>query len=153
MKIFSKDIINNERIDNRFTCEGNDISPEIYWESVPDNTKSLALIVDDPDAPGKTWVHWVVYNIPPEIRGFERGISKAKLDSKGIVQGLTDFGIRKYGGPCPPQGHGVHNYYFKLYALDIELDIGGDANKEEVEQAMEGHVLSSDKIVGRFDRN
>jgi len=152
MKIISKDIVNQKTLDKEFTCEGSDLSPEISWEGIPANAQTLALIVDDPDAPMSTWVHWIVYNIPVDMKGFERGIAKSKLDSKGIVQGITSFGNKQYGGPCPPKGHGPHRYFFKLYALDVKLDIGNRADKGDLEDAMEGHILAKAELIGNYER-
>jgi len=134
----------------RYTCDGQDVSPPLSWNGLPDNAKSLVLISDDPDAPMGTWVHWVVYNIPPDMTGFEEGISKDTLAHKGAVHGMTDFRRQEYGGPCPPSG--THRYYFKLYALDTPLELGPGATKKQVEAAMQGHVLVQAQLMGRYAR-
>ncbi len=134
----------------KYTCDGQDVSPPLSWNGLPDNAKSLVLISDDPDAPMGTWVHWVVYNISPNMTGFEEGISKDTLAQKGTVQGTTDFRRREYGGPCPPSG--THRYFFKLYALDTPLELGPGATKKQVEVAMQGHVLVQAQLMGRYAR-
>lgn len=113
--------------------------------------KSLALINDDPDAPMGTWVHWVVYNIPPDLPGFDEAAPLDTLAQMGILQGRTDFGRREYGGPCPPSG--THRYYFKLYALDARLELEKGATKQEVEKAMQGHILEQAQLMGRYTRS
>lgn len=134
----------------KFTCDGQDISPPLSWSGIPANTRSLALISDDPDAPMGTWVHWVVYNIPPDMTGFEEGEAKDTLARKGVIQGVTDFRRQEYGGPCPPSG--THRYCFKLYALDATLALGPGATKKQVEAAMEGHILAQAQLMGRYTR-
>lgn len=134
-----------------YTCDRADHSPPLSWQGVPPETVSLALICDDPDAPGKTWVHWVIYNLPPELGQLPAAIpSQAELVNGG-VQGKNDFGRLGYGGPCPPRG--VHGYVFKLYALDIRLSLKSGASKVEVERAMNGHVLAMAELVGRYQRS
>ena len=134
----------------QYTCDGADRSPPLAWSSVPQAAKTLALIHDDPDAPGKTWVHWVVINIPPGMSGFEEAIASDSLAQQGVVEGTTDFGRGGYGGPGPPSG--THRYYFKLYALDTALDLGPEATKKQVESAMEGHILEQAQLMGRYTR-
>ena len=134
----------------KYTCDGQDLSPPLSWSGVPDNAKSLVLISDDPDAPMGTWVHWVVYNIPPDMTGFEEGVSRDTLARKGVVQGMTDFRRQEYGGPSPPSG--THRYYFNLYALDTTLDLGPGATKKQVEAAMQGHILVQAQLMGRYAR-
>ncbi len=129
----------------RYTCDGADESPPLTVEGVPPAAKSLALIVDDPDAPRGTWVHWVAWNIPPETPGIAEGSFPP-----GAVQGLNDFRTRRYGGPCPPSG--THRYYFKLYALDAMLSLGPDTTKADLEAAMKGHVVAKAEYVGRYSR-
>lgn len=121
-----------------------DISPELRIEGVPGNAKSLALIMDDPDAPIGTFVHWVVWNIPPETKTLKEG------QSPPGNQGMTDFRKRDYGGPCPPSG--IHRYYFKLYALDTLLNINSSSIKHDVELAMEGHIIDKVELIGLFKR-
>ena len=135
-----------------FTCEGRDLSPALDWTGVPETAKSLVLIVDDPDAPDPaapktTWVHWVLYNLPPAARGLSQGVAAAALPA-GTKQGTNDWRRTGYGGPCPPIGR--HRYFFKLYALDILLQDLGEPAKGELERAMRGHVLAQAELVGTY---
>lgn len=142
-----------ERIPDRHTCIGKDLSPELHWKDVPSGTKSFALIVEDPDAPVGTFIHWVVYDIPGGSKGLSEGITKTSRLPDGTKQGITDFGRIGYWGPCPPRGHGRHRYYFILRALDVEsLGIPEGARKGEVERAMKGHILGEARIMGTFSR-
>lgn len=141
------------QIPSQYTCEGDDISPPLTWDGVPEGTKSLVLIVDDPDAPDPkapklVWVHWVVYNIPPHTKSLPEDTSSAGL-SPDITIGMNDYKKTSYGGPCPPIGQ--HRYFHKLYALDTTLDLG-NATKPEVEQAMKGHVLASAELIGTYKK-
>jgi len=136
------------------TCEGDDVSPPLAWSGVPQGTKSLVLIVDDPDAPDprapKTiWVHWVVFNIPPSAVGLPEAVKKDALPP-GALQGLNDWGRAGYGGPCPPVGR--HRYFHKLYALDTPLQGLGTPRKADVERAMEGHVLEHTELIGTYQK-
>lgn len=135
----------NGMIPAKYTCDGADVNPPLSIGGVPEKAKSLALIVDDPDAPRGTWVHWVVWNIPA-------GTREIPEDSvpPGAVQGTNDFGTRKYGGPCPPSG--THRYFFKLYALDAPLALLPGATKAQVEKAMSGHLLGKAETVGLYRR-
>jgi Raf kinase inhibitor-like YbhB/YbcL family protein len=137
-----------------FTCEGRDISPALEWTSLPDGTKSLVLVVDDPDAPDPkapktTWVHWVLYNLPPTAGGLPEGVSPANLPP-GTRQGTNDWKRTGYGGPCPPIGR--HRYFHKLYALDTVLPHLPNATKTRVEEAMKGHVLGRAELVGTYQK-
>ena len=139
----------------RLTCDGQDLSPELRWSGLPADTKSLALIVDDPDAPDPaaprmTWVHWVLYNIPPTATGLAEAIAPGALPA-GTRQGLNDWGRTGYGGPCPPIGR--HRYFHKLYALDTVLPDLGKPTKAALEQAMKSHVLASTELVGTYQRS
>jgi Raf kinase inhibitor-like YbhB/YbcL family protein len=134
----------------KYTADGQDISPPLTLTKVPEGVKSIALIADDPDAPGKTWVHWVMWNIPPEETSLEEGVPADKELPNGARQGKTDFGTIGYGGPAPPSG--VHRYFFKVYALDTMLDLSAGATKLELERAMEGHILSRRELMGRYTR-
>jgi hypothetical protein len=142
----------NGAIPRQYTCDGVDLSPPLSWSGAPDGTKSLVLIVDDPDAPDPaapkmTWVHWVVYNIPPAVSGLEEG---AKTLPAGARSGLNDWNRTGYGGPCPPIGR--HRYFHKLYALDTVLE-GLDApTKSDVEKAMKGHVLAQAELMATYER-
>jgi len=137
-----------------FTCEGSDISPPLEWTGVPPGTKSLVLIVDDPDAPDPkapkmTWVHWVLYNIPPTARGLPQDVAPRDLPA-GTREGLNDWKRTGYGGPCPPIGR--HRYFHKLYALDAPLADLGAATKAQVEAAMKGHVLAQAELMGTYQK-
>ncbi|CAD7775828.1 Phosphatidylethanolamine-binding protein [Candidatus Methanoperedenaceae archaeon GB50] len=134
-----------------YTCDGENVSPQISWTGIPAGSKSIVLIVDDPDAPGGTFTHWVVYNIPPDVVELPRGVERQGALPSGCVRGVTDFGSIGYGGPCPPPGK-PHRYHFKVYALDEKLSLGGGSTKDEVEAAMEGHVLAMGELVGRYGR-
>jgi Raf kinase inhibitor-like YbhB/YbcL family protein len=133
-----------------YTCDGQDISPPLAWTDPPAGTKRFALISDDPDAPMKTWVHWVLYNLPASARSLPEALpTDAKL-TDGSQQGITDFGRSGYGGPCPPSG--THRYYFKLYALDAALSLPAKATKAQLEAAMKGHVLAQAQLMGTYRR-
>ena len=139
----------------RLTCDGQDLSPELRWSGLPAGTQSLALIVDDPDAPDPaaprmTWVHWLLYNIPPTETGLTEAVAPGALPA-GTRQGLNDWGRTGYGGPCPPIGR--HRYFHKLYALDTVLPELGKPTKAALEQAMKGHVLASTELVGTYQRS
>jgi hypothetical protein len=140
----------------RYTCEakGREISPPLSWTGVPPGTKSLALIVDDPDAPDpkapqRTWVHWVLYNLPPSASGLPEAVDPKDLPA-GTREGSNDWHRTGYGGPCPPIGR--HRYFFKLYALDTQLPDLGHADKRRLEQAMEGHVLARAELIGTYQK-
>jgi Raf kinase inhibitor-like YbhB/YbcL family protein len=152
LKITSPEFGNNETIPVRFTCKGKDLSPPLQWSGVPDKAKSLVLIVDDPDAPDPkapktTWVHWVLYNIPPYSDGLEGDVQELP---EGTVRGLNDWKRADYGGPCPPIGR--HRYFHKLYALDTVLPKLNKPTKAEVEKAMKGHILEQTELVGTFQK-
>jgi len=134
----------------RYTCDGADVSPPLQWAEVPEATKSIALISDDPDAPVGTWVHWVLYNLPPETRELAENIPPEQTLPDGAGQGITDFGRVGYGGPCPPSG--THRYFFKIYALDAELTLPADAGKRELIGAMQGHILAEGQLIGKYRR-
>jgi Raf kinase inhibitor-like YbhB/YbcL family protein len=134
----------------KYTCDGEDISPPLSFEDIPGNTGSLAIISDDPDAPMGTWVHWVVYNLPPDTRNMPENIPGEENLEGGGRHGITDFGRYGYGGPCPPSG--THRYYFKVYALDIKLDLPDMASKKDLEAAMDGHVLAEGQLMGKYKR-
>jgi Raf kinase inhibitor-like YbhB/YbcL family protein len=150
LKIKSSAFHEGDMIPNKYTCDGADISPPLTWDAAPMNTKSLALISDDPDAPAGTWVHWVIYNIPPTIKELSENILPHKTIENGAQQGTNDFRKIGYGGPCPPRG--THRYYFKLYALDKVLDSEPGLTKAELLKAMEGHVLAQGQLMGRYQR-
>lgn len=137
---------NQEYIPKRYSGEGEDANPPLIFENVPEGTKSLALIVDDPDAPMGTWDHWIVFNIPSGVREIKEGEVP-----QGAVLGKNNFGKLEYGGPYPPPGK-PHRYFFKLYALDTTLNLRKGVEKKEVEKAMEGHILSQTTLVGLYKR-
>lgn len=136
-------------ISKEFTCDGADISPALAWTESHIETKSFALIVDDPDAPGGTWVHWVLYDLPGDARKLGEGVAKDRQLPDGARQGRNDFGKIGYNGPCPPKG-GPHRYFFKLYALDRKTNLKTGAIKAELEHAMKIHILAKAEFVGRF---
>ena len=139
MKITSPVFENNKPIPSQYTCDGENVNPPLQFSGVPDNAKSLVLIVDDPDAPMGTWVHWVIFNIPPTV-------SEIKENSTpGGIEGVSSFGKQGYGAPCPPSG--THRYFFKLYALDTLLSLSNLADKKTVEDAMENHILSQAEFI------
>ena len=135
----------------KYTCKGKDVSPPLEWSGVPEETRSFALISDDPDAPMGTWVHWVVYNIPAEKRGLPEDVEKTEVLKDGTKQGMTDFGRVGYGGPCPPPGS-PHRYFFKLYALNAKPDIRDGITKEELLTAIKAHIIEEAEIMGKFQR-
>ena len=136
-------------IPTKFTCDGPDVSPPLAWTDPPKETRSLALIVDDPDAPAGTWVHWVLYDLPGTARELPEGVPKDRQLRDGARQGRNDFGKIGYNGPCPPR-RAVHRYFFKLYALDSKTKLSSGATKSELERAMKGHVLAQAELVGKF---
>ncbi len=150
MKLTSKAFDHNGIIPPQFTCDGEDISPPLIWSEAPADTKSLALICDDPDAPGKNWVHWVVYNLPPSTCYLGEAVPEGRNIPDGGLQGINDFRKLSYGGPCPPGG--THRYFFKIYALDKMLDLEPGATKAELEVAMKGHIIAQQELMGRYSR-
>ena len=144
----------NGAIPQQYTCQGAEISVPLAWKDLPAGTKSLALIVDDPDAPDPaapqlTWVHWVMYNIPPHITGFKAGIKPGELP-KGMREGLNDWQRTGYGGPCPPVGR--HRYFHKLYALDAVLPDLKRPTKAQLEKAMQGHIIGQFELIGTYQK-
>lgn len=137
-------------IPQKYTCDGADVSPPLSWEHVPEGTGSFALICDDPDAPMGTWVHWVMFNIPPTIDSLPENVPPVKTLDNGTRQGVNDFRRIGYGGPCPPAG--THRYYFKIYALDAMLDLQAGATKQQLLDSMEGHILGKGELMGRYKR-
>jgi len=150
MKITSSGFENEGMIPDKYTCDGENISPPLEWNNPPDDTKSFALICDDPDAPMGTWVHWVVYDIPASISKLQENTPPEKRLVNGGKQGTNDFHKIGYGGPCPPSG--VHRYFFKLYALDDYVDLEPGATKEQLLRAMKGHILLEEKLMGKYNR-
>ncbi len=150
IKLTSSAFAESGMIPKQYTCDSKDISPPLKWESVPEKTKSFALICDDPDAPMGTWVHWVLFNLPANKRELPEKVQPLENLPDGSRQGKTDFGKIGYGGPCPPSG--THRYYFKLYALDQQLDLKAGASKAHLLKAMEGHVLAEGQLMGKYKR-
>lgn len=151
MQITSTAFDAGSAIPSRFTCDGKNVSPALSWSDLPEGTRSLALIVDDPDAPKGTWVHWVLYGLSAERDGLPEGVPGRPEVLDGALQGLNDFGDPGYGGPCPPPG-GAHRYFFRLYALDARPDLSAGATKAQLERAIEGHVLGRAELMGRYAR-
>ena len=137
-------------IPSKYTCDGQEISPPLKWAGVPGDAKGIALISDDPDASMGTWVHWVMWNIPPSVHELAENVPRTPDLSDGSRQGITDFGCPGYGGPCPPGG--VHRYCFKVYALDTSLDLPSSARKADLLNAMKGHVLAEGQLMGKYKR-
>ncbi len=150
IKVKSEAFEEGGMIPKKYTCDGEDASPPLSWTGVPEGTEALALICDDPDAPVGTWVHWVIFNIPPDTTGLSENIPPERVLESGARQGRNDFGNIGYGGPCPPRG--THRYYFKLYALDKKVDLEPGATKDELLKAMEGHILAEGRLMGRYKR-
>lgn len=138
-------------IPRRYTCDGEDVSPPLSWSTPPEGTKSLVLICDDPDAPMGTWVHWVLFGLSPDISELPEGVPSQRIVLGGAKQGTTSFGRVGYGGPCPPKGP-AHRYFFKLYAVDTEIDLDAGATKQEVLRVIEGHILAQGQLMGRYSR-
>jgi len=143
MNVTSPSFVNKEMIPKKFTADGADVNPQLDLAGIPDGAKSLVLIMDDPDAPRGTWVHWVVYDIPVA----------AKIEENSVpgTQGTNSANKTKYHGPAPPSG--THRYFFKVYALDTKLDLAGGKTKAEVEKAMQGHILAQAELIGLYTRN
>jgi len=135
----------------KHTCDGADVSPPLAWSGAPAGAAGFALIMDDPDAPGGTWVHWVLYDLSARSSALPENVAKTETVKDGTVQGRSDFRRPGYGGPCPPPGK-AHRYFFKLYALDAPLGLKPGATKQEVERAMQGHVLATAQLMGTYAR-
>ena len=151
LAISSPAFTNGMSIPKKFTCDGPDVSPQLAWTGSDAATKSFALLVDDPDAPVGNWNHWTAWNLPATSRGLAEGISKDARLADGTEQGRNDFGKTGYNGPCPPPGK-PHRYYFKLFALDTNLDLKAGSRKKELEAAMKGHVLAEAEWMGTYGR-
>ena len=148
MEILSPVFAHNEMIPSRFTCDGEDVSPPLQWKNAPPDTKSFALIMDDPDAPIGTWVHWVLFNIPADVDHLVEGIENLPGNTK---HGLNSWRRTDYGGPCPPGG--THRYVFTLYALDCELAFDAGITKKKLLNAIEGHIISTCELIGLYKRS
>jgi Raf kinase inhibitor-like YbhB/YbcL family protein len=143
--VHSADFEHGEPIPTRNSCEGQDLSPPLSWSGAPEGTRSLALVVDDPDAPAGTFTHWLGWGLDPGAQRLGEG-------EAAPVEGRNDFGTTGYRGPCPPSGHGRHRYFFRLYAVDSGLDLGSGADKRELERALEGHTLAVAELIGTYER-
>jgi Raf kinase inhibitor-like YbhB/YbcL family protein len=150
IKVTSAAFKDGEIIPKQYTCDGNDISPPLTWSGAPQETKSIALICDDPDAPMGTWVHWVLFNLPPASNALPAEVSSARVLDNGAKHGKNDFRRFGYGGPCPPGG--THRYYFKVYALDSVLDLDPGITKADLVKAMQSHILAEGQLMGRYKR-
>jgi hypothetical protein len=135
----------------RYTCDGADVSPPLAWRGVPAEARSIALVCDDPDAPGGNWVHWVLFNLPARSAGLPPAVPRTASLTTGARQGVNDFGKSGYGGPCPPPGR-AHRYFFKVYALDVDLALAGAVSKKRLEAAMQGHLLAQGRLAGTYGR-
>jgi len=152
MRLISPAFQHQREIPTQFTCEGEDVSPPLSWSEVPEGTQSLALVVDDPDAPDpaapkRVWVHWVLYDIPPSVSSLPQAMARLP---DGARDGVNDWGRTGYGGPCPPIGR--HRYFHKLYALDAVLGDKGRLKKADLEAAMQGHVLATAELIGTYEK-
>lgn len=145
IQISSTAFANSEMIPAKYTCDAEDVSPQLSWSNVPEETRSLVLIMDDPDAPIGTWVHWVLYELPPDLLELAEGV-------QGVgIAGNNSWRKSVYGGPCPPPGD-PHRYFFKLYALDTKLNLKPGATKAKVERAMQGHIMTQGQLMGQYGR-
>ena len=145
LQITSSAFQNNGHIPRQYTCDGKDINPPLMIANCPQGTKSIALICDDPDAPGGIWVHWVIWNIFPDVKEIKENIVPT-----GAIVGVNDFRQNRYGGPCPPSG--THRYFFKVYALDTTFGISPNSTKADLEKAMKGHILGQGELIGLYKR-
>jgi Raf kinase inhibitor-like YbhB/YbcL family protein len=150
IKLTSTAFKEGEFIPEKYTCDGENVSPPLEWSGIPAATKSIALICDDPDAPMGTWVHWVIFNIPASANKLNEKISSHKVLEDGTAQGKNDFRKIGYGGPCPPGG--IHRYFFKIYALNKRVELTPGANKKELIKEMEGYILAEGKLMGKYSR-
>lgn len=151
MQVTSTAFSEGQLIPEQYTCDAKNLSPPLQWTGVPEATKSLVLIADDPYAPVGTWVHWVLYDIPATFSALPEDLPKSQYTSQGARQGLNDIKHLGYGGPCPPPGK-PHRYFFKLYALDTMLNLQPGSRKQDVERAMEKHVLAEGRLMGSYKR-
>ncbi len=147
IKVTSTAFKDGKMIPKKYTCDGTNVSPQLAWSGIPANARSIALICDDPDAPSGTWVHWVVFNMPAATKG----IPEAGGLPAGAQQGINDFKRLDYGGPCPPSG--THRYFFKIYAVDMTLNIKEGATKADLLSAMQGHIIEQGQIMGQYKRS
>jgi Raf kinase inhibitor-like YbhB/YbcL family protein len=151
LAVTSSAFASGQPIPVKYTCQGDDVSPPLNWDGAPAKTRSFALICDDPDAPGGTWVHWVFYNQPPGAPSLRENTAKSEVLPNGAAQGRNSFQNFGYGGPCPPGGK-AHRYFFKVYALDVVLALKGRPDKEKLLAAMSGHILAQGQLMGTYQR-
>jgi len=151
MQVTSTAFSEGKPIPEKYTCDSKNVSPPLQWNGAPEATKRLVLIADDPDAPVGTWVHWVLYDIPATVSALPEDLPKGQYTAQGAKQGLNDFRHLGYGGPCPPPGK-PHRYFFKLYAVDSVLNLQPGLRKQDVERAMEKHVLAEGRLMGTYQR-
>lgn len=144
---------NGTTIPKKHTCSGEDLSPPLEWPEPPEGTRSFALLCDDPDAPGGTFHHWAAFDIPSDWRRLPEGLAPAELQISGLRQAVNDFGRSGYAGPCPPKGHGIHHYHFRLLALDVErLEVSGRTTCARIAERARGHLVGSAELIGLFQR-
>jgi Raf kinase inhibitor-like YbhB/YbcL family protein len=151
MEVKSPAFQNGGEIPRKHTCDGGDASPRLTWTEAPPETKTFALIADDPDAPGGTWVHWVIYDLPATVKELPEGTAVGDALPNGAKQGINDFRKTGYGGPCPPPG-APHRYFFRLYALDAAANLKPRATKQQLLDAIKGHVVAEAELVGKYGR-
>lgn len=150
IRVTSTAFADGAMIPAKYTCDGANVSPPLAWTNIPTGAKTVALICDDPDAPARVWVHWVLYDLPANVASLPEAVPPDKQLGSGAKQGSSDFGKIGYGGPCPPSG--THRYFFKLYALDTELPLAPGATKPQLIEAMKGHILAEGQLVGKYSR-
>lgn len=151
LKVVSSSFVHEGVIPVKFTGEGRDVSPALSWSGVPAAAQSMAVICDDPDAPSGNWIHWIIYNLPPDVAKIEENIPKMAVLPNGVSQGVNTWGRFGYNGPLPPPGP-FHRYFFKIYALDQIITLQGKVTKEMLEKAMDGHILAQGALMGKFKR-
>jgi Raf kinase inhibitor-like YbhB/YbcL family protein len=151
MELKSSVFQNNQDIPKKYTCDGADLSPPLVWNNPPNGAKAFAIISDDPDAPGGTWIHWVIYDLPADARELAEAVPTQESLPDGAKQGVNDFKKAGYGGPCPPRGP-AHRYFFKLYALDQPTNLKPRATKQQVLAAMKGHIVGEAQLIGKYKR-
>lgn len=151
MNLSSQAFSNEKGIPEKYTCDGENISPPLSWSGQPENTRSLALILEDPDAPSKTWIHWVLYNIPPHITELQEALPADGKLEEGMMQGINDFRKSGYGGPCPPGG--THRYFFRLFALDSKPELKPGLKAGQLKELMAGHIIARAELMGSYRRS
>ncbi len=151
--ISSDAFLEGNAIPTKYTCEGEDLSPNLRWSDIPTNTRSLALICEDPDAPSGMFTHWILFDLPPTATELPEGVSAQEKLVNGAIQGLNDFLNIGYGGPCPPPKDSAHRYFFRIFALDTRLELPAGAHREEVVLAMVGHIIAKGHLMGTYQRS